>query len=93
MGILSAVWTAVGLGLATRAPSLSWGHLYGAACLAGIGFTMSLFIGGLAFETQEAQNLVLIGVIMGLIASGLFGAAVLSTLGAWHRRNPDAIPT
>jgi len=60
---------------------------------ADIGFTMSLFIGGLAFETQEVQNLVRIGVIMGSIASGFLGAAILSTLGARHRRNTDAIPT
>jgi NhaA family Na+:H+ antiporter len=49
--------------------------------LAGIGFTMSLFIGSLAFADPEHQNLIRIGVISGSILSGLVGASVLAFLG------------
>lgn len=77
IGVFGMVFAAVKLGLAQRHPSLSWMQLYGAACLAGIGFTMSLFIGSLAFATPEMQNMVRLGVICGSLASGLWGAAVL----------------
>jgi NhaA family Na+:H+ antiporter len=51
--------------------------MYGASLLAGIGFTMSLFIGGLAFEDVEHQNLVRFGVLVGSLMSGVLGAHVL----------------
>ncbi|MDQ2089220.1 Na+/H+ antiporter NhaA [Marimonas arenosa] len=78
LGVFGVVWLAVRSGLATRPEELSWRKLYGAACLAGIGFTMSLFIGSLAFTDVESQNAVRIGVLSGSILSGLLGAIVLS---------------
>lgn len=52
-------------------------QLYGVSLLAGIGFTMSLFIGALAYADPEHQTLVRIGVISGSLLSGIVGAAVL----------------
>lgn len=58
---------------------MSWGSLYGTAALCGIGFTMSLFIGSLAFE-ETGVNLLFderLGVILGSLASGIVGYWVL----------------
>lgn len=78
VGIFGIVWLAVKAGLAQRPPDMTWRKIYGVACLAGIGFTMSLFIGALAFETPEQANAVRIGVLMGSISSGLLGAFILA---------------
>ena len=65
---------------ATNLPNgMSWGSLYGAAALCGVGFTMSLFIGSLAFE-ETGVNLLFderLGIILGSLASGITGYFVL----------------
>lgn len=77
MGIVGAAWLAEKAGLAHRPGGVSWGHLCGAAALAGIGFTMSLFIGTLAFgQTAELEN-VRLAVLAGSAISALAGVAVL----------------
>lgn len=78
VGVFGMAYAAVKLGLAVKPEVLSWRKIYGAACLAGIGFTMSLFIGSLAFQDVESQNAVRLGVISGSILSGLLGAFLLS---------------
>src|SRR3546814_13950371 len=50
LGIFGAVWGTVKLGLAAKPAGATWLQIYGVALLCGIGFTMSLFIGGLAFR-------------------------------------------
>jgi Na+:H+ antiporter, NhaA family len=55
----------------------NWLHIVGVGCLAGIGFTMSLFIGGLAFESAELQASVRVGVVVGSIISTAVGVAIL----------------
>jgi NhaA family Na+:H+ antiporter len=55
----------------------NWGHIYGAALVAGIGFTMSLFIGTLAFHGPEEAAYVRLGVLAGSFASAVAGYAVL----------------
>lgn len=52
-------------------------HIYGIACLAGVGFTMSLFIGGLSFADPAMMNQVRLGVLSGSIVSGVLGYAAL----------------
>ncbi|MEM0978288.1 MAG: Na+/H+ antiporter NhaA [Pseudomonadota bacterium] len=86
IGIFGMIVLVVTLGLATRPHILTWRKLYAVSCLAGIGFTMSLFIGGLAFSDVEHQNAVRLGVLTGSIASGIFGAVAL----AISRRMDDA---
>lgn len=77
VGVFGFVYVAVKAGLATKPSDITWQKVYGAACLAGIGFTMSLFIGSLAFEDIAMANAVRMGVLMGSISSGLLGAFVL----------------
>jgi len=77
VGIFGIVYGAVKLGLATKPEELNWYKIYGAACLAGIGFTMSLFIGSLAFDDIAMANAVRMGVLMGSISSGILGAIIL----------------
>jgi Na+:H+ antiporter, NhaA family len=76
-GIFGSVWLAVKLGLATRPARASWMQVYGVSLLCGIGFTMSLFIGGLAFADPALADGVKTGVLMGSLASALAGFAVL----------------
>ncbi len=77
IGVFSLAWMAVKLGWAKLPSDANWCQVYGIACLTGIGFTMSLFIGTLAFEGDELLNAVRIGVLMGSIASGLLGFILL----------------
>lgn len=77
VGILSFVWVGVKLGIARLPDGVSWMQIYGVALLAGIGFTMSLFIGTLAFADPEHAAAVRIGVLAGSILSGILGYAVL----------------
>ncbi|HMU22320.1 MAG TPA: Na+/H+ antiporter NhaA [Sphingorhabdus sp.] len=77
VGIFGSVWACVKLGLATRPRDASWLQVYGVALLCGIGFTMSLFIGGLAFSDAKQGDAVKIGVLMGSILSALSGYFLL----------------
>lgn len=78
IGILGAVWAVVRLGWAARPVGASWAQIYGVALLCGIGFTMSLFIAGLAFPDQPALvEQAKIGILGGSLLSALAGWAVL----------------
>ena len=76
-GIFATVWLAAKTGLAPRPARATWPQVYGVALLCGIGFTMSLFIGGLAFKDPAQIDAVKIGVLMGSIVAALAGFAVL----------------
>jgi len=79
VGVFGLCWLAIKMGLSRMPAGMSWGSLYGTAALCGIGFTMSLFIGSLAFE-GTGVNLFFderLGIILGSLASGLVGYAVL----------------
>jgi NhaA family Na+:H+ antiporter len=78
IGIFGAVWLAVRFGLAGKLRGATWLQIYGVAMLCGIGFTMSLFIGALAFpgdpqRIEEAK----IGVLAGSFLSAICGYALL----------------
>jgi NhaA family Na+:H+ antiporter len=78
IGIFGSIWIAVRLRIAHPPSRASWLQIYGVALLAGIGFTMSLFIGGLAFPGHAAvMDQVKIGVLAGSILSALAGFLVL----------------
>jgi NhaA family Na+:H+ antiporter len=79
-GILGASWIAIRTGLAEMPQGATWARFYGVALLAGIGFTMSLFIGSLAYQDSAMQNYVKLGVIAGSLLSGIAGAAVLGIM-------------
>jgi NhaA family Na+:H+ antiporter len=77
LGIFAAVRLAVAMGWAGRPAGASWVQVYGVAVLCGIGFTMSLFIGGLAFSDPVLATELKIGVLGGSIASAVLGYLVL----------------
>ncbi len=77
VGIFGSIWCAVKLGIAAKPANASWIQIYGVSILCGIGFTMSLFIGGLAFTDAGQNDAMKIGVLMGSAASALTGFAVL----------------
>ncbi|MEA2778573.1 MAG: Na+:H+ antiporter, NhaA family [Rhodospirillaceae bacterium] len=78
LGVFAAAALAIRLGLAERPAGAGWLGLYGAGTLAGIGFTMSLFIGTLAWETGRHAAELRLGVITGSLASALCGLGVLA---------------
>jgi Na+:H+ antiporter, NhaA family len=77
VGIFGSVWIAVKLKIAAKPTDANWAQIYGVSLLCGIGFTMSLFIGGLAFPGAAQAEGVKIGVLMGSLLSALAGYAVL----------------
>jgi NhaA family Na+:H+ antiporter len=77
-GVFGTAWLAVRFGWADCPAHASWLQVYGVAVLCGIGFTMSLFIGLLAFDQPALQDAAKLGILAGSIASALWGWAVLS---------------
>jgi len=76
-GVLGAVFLLVHFGLARLPSQATWTHIYGVALLAGIGFTMSLFIGSLSFDEPEMVNQMRLGVMVGSALSAIFGYLIL----------------
>ena len=79
IGIFGLCFLAIRFGLCRMPLGMNWGALYGTALLCGVGFTMSLFIGGLAFE-ETGVNLVFderLGILVGSLLSGVAGYLVL----------------
>jgi NhaA family Na+:H+ antiporter len=79
LGVFGFIAAAIGMGWAKRPQGISWRQLYGVACLTGIGFTMSLFIGSLAFDGAAEIEAVKLGVIAGSVVSGVIGFLILRT--------------
>lgn len=78
IGIFSSIWLSVKLGFAQRPRGSTWVQVYGLAVLCGIGFTMSLFIGMLAFASSPALiEEAKLGVMSGSLLSGLLGYLIL----------------
>ena len=77
LGVMAAAWVAVKMGWAEWPDGSSAGQIYGIAVLCGIGFTMSLFIGGLAFSSDDLQIQATLGVFGGSLISALVGFLVL----------------
>jgi Na+:H+ antiporter, NhaA family len=77
VGVFGTTWLLVRFGLARLPEGAGWMHLAGVACLAGIGFTMSLFIGGLSFTELAHANQVRLGVLCGSAIAAVAGYAVL----------------
>jgi NhaA family Na+:H+ antiporter len=76
-GVLGVTALLVGLGLAKLPNGANWAHMLGVASLAGVGFTMSLFIGSLSFDSAALMNEVRLGVLGGSAIAAIFGFVVL----------------
>jgi NhaA family Na+:H+ antiporter len=79
LGVFGLCWLAIKLNLSRLPDGMSWGALYGTAVLCGVGFTMSLFIGSLAFEGSDVELLFddRLGIILGSLVSGIAGYLLL----------------
>jgi Na+:H+ antiporter, NhaA family len=77
LGISFFAWISAKTGLGTLPAELSWGSIFGAGCLSGIGFTMSLFIAGLAFGDGPLMDMAKIGTLVASVASGIAGSVLL----------------
>ena len=81
LGVFAFCAIGIKLGLARLPEGAGWAGLYGVSILAGVGFTMSLFIGGLAFENVELDLDIIfderLGIILGSLLSGIVGFLVL----------------
>jgi len=81
LGIFLLCFLAIKVGLAKLPEGASWGSLYGVSILCGVGFTMSLFVGSLAFENTSFDPKDVfderLGIILGSLLSGIFGYVVL----------------
>jgi NhaA family Na+:H+ antiporter len=81
VGITLFSWIAVRLGLASLPRGVTWRHIYGVAWLGGIGFTMSLFISGLAFDNAAAMAEAKTGILTASLIAGCIGVLIL-----WRRK-------
>jgi Na+:H+ antiporter, NhaA family len=73
IGVVGATWLAVRLGWCRLAPGVSWGGICLVGLLAGIGFTMSIFIAMLAFPDERLLNAAKLGVLLGSLVAAMFG--------------------
>ncbi|MGR9117457.1 MAG: Na+/H+ antiporter NhaA, partial [Gammaproteobacteria bacterium] len=85
LGVLSFSWLAVRTGIARRPPDLDWLLLVAGSLLAGIGFTMALFIANLAFS-PNLIGAAKLGIFAASIFSALAGVMLLSVWSAWRTR-------
>ena len=84
VGITLASWLAVRLGLAAKPDAYSWRQLTGAGSLAGIGFTMSLFIAGEAFHSESVFSAAKLAIFIASLIAGVLGVLIL-----WPRERRD----
>jgi NhaA family Na+:H+ antiporter len=84
LGITLASWLTVRSGAAALPARVTWRMLHACAWIGGIGFTMSLFIAGLAFEGTPLLDDAKVGILGGSLAAGL--------VGAWMLRSHSPVP-
>jgi len=77
LGVMGFIFLAVKSGVTKLPENVNWAQVYGVACLTGVGFTMSLFIGTLAFDSADLLNQVRLGVLLGSTLSAIVGYLVL----------------
>jgi NhaA family Na+:H+ antiporter len=78
VGVTVFTWLATRTGITRLPEGVGWGQLVGVAALAGIGFTVSLFITNLAFQTQAIQDAAKVGILIASLLAGLLGALLLA---------------
>ena len=81
LGITAAAVVAVKSGIAKLPDDVDWASLLGYACLAGIGFTMSLFIAILAFDDAASVDAAKIAILAGSLLAGIIATIILKTIG------------
>lgn len=87
LGIFSFTFAASKLMKAPLSRGVTWGHIFGASMLGGIGFTMSIFISGLSFTDAKLLELSKFGIIVGSLISGVLGLLFLTLISS--RKDPS----
>ncbi len=77
LGITAASWLAVRSGLASLPGGVTWRHIHAAGWLGGIGFTMSLFVAGLAFMDESLLTMSKLGIFIASLSAGIIGSLLL----------------
>jgi len=77
LGVFGAAWAAVALGIGQLPRDVSWPQIYGAALLAGVGFTMSLFVNTLAFVDVSLVASAKLAILIGSLLSAAAGLLVI----------------
>jgi NhaA family Na+:H+ antiporter len=78
IGVLGFSWISIKVGLADLPDGVNWLHIWGASCLAGVGFTMSLFIAELAFDDPSQLGVAKLGILEASLIAGVLGYWILS---------------
>ena len=81
LGILSVTWVAVRVGIGQLPPNVTWPHILGAAFLAGIGFTVAIFISGIAFDDPALVTQAKMGIFGASVAAAIIGYSLLRFVG------------
>ncbi|MEJ7722189.1 MAG: Na+/H+ antiporter NhaA [Ilumatobacteraceae bacterium] len=89
VGVAGFSWLAVRFGLGRLPADVRWGHIIGIAAVAGIGFTVSLFITGLAFDSEALQADAKIGTLVASVVAGAVGTVVLTLTAARTAHNDE----
>lgn len=77
VGVVGASWIVVRLKIASLSTQMTWLYIFGVGLLAGIGFTVSLFITGLAFEDAQLVSNAKLGILVASTLAGLGGYTFL----------------
>jgi NhaA family Na+:H+ antiporter len=80
VGITLASWLAVRLGLGVLPAGATWRHLVGVAALGGVGFTVALFVSGLAFDDPALGDAAKLGILAGSVLAAVVGSVLLTLL-------------
>jgi NhaA family Na+:H+ antiporter len=86
VGVTAMTWLSVRLGIGRLPEGVSPSQIVGVAMLAGIGFTVALFIAGLAFDDAAVQDQAKVGILIGSVVAALGGVAVLLATTRAHRK-------
>ena len=84
VGITGASWVATRLGVGRLPTGTTWVEVIGIAALAGIGFTVSLFVAGLAFDDVSLEDDAKIGILVASVLAAALGSAVLVAANRWR---------
>jgi NhaA family Na+:H+ antiporter len=82
IGLIGTTWLVVRLGIAHLPQAVTWRQIVGVGCLAGLGFTMSLFIATLGFEDATLLEAAKLGILAASVTAGLLGYGVLWAVSA-----------
>ena len=88
LGIVAFAWLAVKAKLAALPASVTWRHILALGALGGVGFTMSLFVAGLAYEAPGPHAMAKVGILAGSLISGVLGLLLLRRLSVTTPRAP-----